>query len=191
VKRGDALGKVGLSGMTEFPHVHFAVRHQGKKTDPFTGTVLGTVADGASCQTGTVSGTLWQPTALAQQPYPDSAIIIRSGITSGKPDWAAVEPSSSLPADAAALVVWFESYAMPEGSTVTIRLLDPDGREVRRSTLPPTSRKMLFRAFAGKLRGKTLWQTGEWTGKIAVTHADGKVVEQSATVRIHSGKPYP
>ncbi|HMH74725.1 MAG TPA: M23 family metallopeptidase, partial [Bradyrhizobium sp.] len=32
---GQSIGLVGLSGDTEFPHLHFTVRHRGKIVDPF------------------------------------------------------------------------------------------------------------------------------------------------------------
>ena len=35
VKAGDRLGRIGLSGMTEFPHLHFTLRKDGKVVDPF------------------------------------------------------------------------------------------------------------------------------------------------------------
>jgi murein DD-endopeptidase MepM/ murein hydrolase activator NlpD len=35
VVTGQLIGLVGLSGATEFPHLHFSLRHQGKIVDPF------------------------------------------------------------------------------------------------------------------------------------------------------------
>lgn len=35
VQVGDVLGKIGLSGRTQFPHVHVSVRHNGTRIDPF------------------------------------------------------------------------------------------------------------------------------------------------------------
>ena len=32
---GEVLGKIGLSGRTQFPHVHVSVRHNGTRIDPF------------------------------------------------------------------------------------------------------------------------------------------------------------
>jgi murein DD-endopeptidase MepM/ murein hydrolase activator NlpD len=34
VQVGDVLGKIGLSGRTQFPHVHVSVRHNGTRIDP-------------------------------------------------------------------------------------------------------------------------------------------------------------
>lgn len=52
VAAGEPLGLVGLSGQTEFPHLHLAVRHNGVARDPFTGAAL---ADGC----GTRGAGLW------------------------------------------------------------------------------------------------------------------------------------
>lgn len=35
VSTGDILGQVGMSGLSEFPHLHFAVLRLGKVIDPF------------------------------------------------------------------------------------------------------------------------------------------------------------
>ena len=35
VAMGAILGQVGLSGKTQFPHVHLSVRHNGTVVDPF------------------------------------------------------------------------------------------------------------------------------------------------------------
>ena len=35
VQVGDVLRKIGLSGRTQFPHVHVSVRHNGTRIDPF------------------------------------------------------------------------------------------------------------------------------------------------------------
>ena len=44
VVAGTPLGEVGLSGMTEFPHVHFTVRHGDTEVDPFALAPSGTAA---------------------------------------------------------------------------------------------------------------------------------------------------
>ena len=35
VEAGTVLGQIGLSGRTQFPHVHLSVRKDGKVVDPF------------------------------------------------------------------------------------------------------------------------------------------------------------
>ena len=38
IKRGDVIGRIGLSGKTEFPHLHFTLRRDGRVLDPLTAT---------------------------------------------------------------------------------------------------------------------------------------------------------
>ena len=42
VRRGQRLGLVGLSGWTQFPHVHLTIRRRGEVLDPMTGRPLST-----------------------------------------------------------------------------------------------------------------------------------------------------
>ncbi len=61
VKRGDRLGEVGYSGLVEFAHLHFMVRHAGKVIDPESGLRIG-----QPCLEGTgadVPGSLWDAAA--------------------------------------------------------------------------------------------------------------------------------
>lgn len=37
IKKGDSIGLVGMSGFTEFPHLHYGLIEDGKIIDPFTG----------------------------------------------------------------------------------------------------------------------------------------------------------
>lgn len=38
IKKGQVLGQVGMSGLTQNPHLHFAVLHRKAVMNPFTGT---------------------------------------------------------------------------------------------------------------------------------------------------------
>src|SRR5262249_323708 len=60
VKAGTPLGLVGLSGDTEFPHLHITVRHAGQVVDPFA--PVGTAA-GTCVGQGVPAGGLWTPQA--------------------------------------------------------------------------------------------------------------------------------
>ncbi len=41
VARGVALGEVGMSGKTAFPHVHLSLRRHGQLVDPLNGRIVG------------------------------------------------------------------------------------------------------------------------------------------------------
>jgi hypothetical protein len=67
VVQGQTLGLIGLSGRTEFPHLHLTVRRFGLVVDPFTGKTLG-----GGCAGGEAAAPLWQPKAAIA--YRETAI---------------------------------------------------------------------------------------------------------------------
>ena len=83
VKAGDELGRIGLSGNTTFPHLHFSIIRPNAKGedipyDPFSGTPLGK----ASCSGEDTS--FWSKSALAEMPY-QAAQIVKLGFTDRRP----------------------------------------------------------------------------------------------------------
>ncbi len=52
VKAGQAIAKIGLSGITDHPHVHLTVRKQETVIDPFTGRELRQAARAVMGRTG-------------------------------------------------------------------------------------------------------------------------------------------
>ena len=71
VAAGQKLGHVGLSGDTEFPHLHITVRHDGKMIDPFAyGEPEGACSGGVS---------LWQPSLQADLRY-KAGTVLNAGV---------------------------------------------------------------------------------------------------------------
>ncbi len=155
VVAGQPLGFVGLSGNTEFPHVHFEIRRDGKELDPFTGA-----ADETGC--GIPGQPLWSEAALEHLPYRPTGLL-NAGFapTPAKPEAArhGAYAAMVLPVDSAALVFWVDLFGVQAGDEETIRLLGPDGAElanVKRSI--PKSGAVAFRS-VGKKR-KSAWAPG-------------------------------
>lgn len=68
VRAGQKLGEIGLSGATDFPHLHFEIRREGKVIDPFTGLE-------AESGCGKTGDPLWNQAAQAQLTYFPSAVL--------------------------------------------------------------------------------------------------------------------
>ncbi|MCC7272967.1 MAG: M23 family metallopeptidase [Alphaproteobacteria bacterium] len=171
VAAGQPIGLVGLSGKTEFPHVHLTVRHNGKIVDPFVGT-----GGRDSCALG--RSPLWDPAALAALPYLPGAIHI-AGIAGDRPDIKAARAgdlaAKTLPADAPALVLWTEIYNVVTGDTLRMRLLDPSGKPLTEAEQRiEKDQARVFRS-TGKRRPGERWPAGTYVGEIAYLR-DGKPV---------------
>ena len=185
VEAGQVLGQVGLSGRTEFPHLHLEVRHRGKTVDPFVG-----LTDTPGCDPPTAK-TLWSRAALASQGYLASGLL-GAGFTPGKPDVAAVRlgarEAKSLPADAPALVFWVDIFGALKDDRLRIRLLAPKGSVLAESDRVFERSKAQFFQFVGKRRKGAAWRSGAYRGVFVLTREkDGRrrtVLRAERTVRI-------
>ncbi|WP_435257884.1 M23 family metallopeptidase [Thioclava sp. FR2] len=119
ITAGEGLGLVGLSGNTEFPHLHVSVRHNGIEIDPFD-------PDGAAkCGEGP-EAPLWSDPI----PYQPGGLIA-IGLSDAVPSWEAIKESLPIPTpdrNAPALVLWVHYFGNHAGDTLRLTLTGPSGR---------------------------------------------------------------
>lgn len=161
VGRGQRLGLAGLSGHTEFPHLHFEVRHQGKTVDPFVG-----LEAGEACVLGRTP--LWQGSDLAALAYVPTGQL-DAGISAAPPvlrDGSVDRDRTALPdATAPAIVFWVHVYGAQAGDLEQIRLIAPGGRVLAERRAPIPGNRAQWLAYAGKRRGETPWPPGTYRGE--------------------------
>lgn len=165
---GDILGRVGLSGDTEFPHVHIQVARGETIVDPFAGT-----AGQPACGLG--SQPLWEKALLPGLAYRPTAIY-NLGFATGAVEWEAVRQGRhrerELPGSAAALVLWAEIFGVQAGDTVTLTIVGPAG-DALYSRDDDLSRTQANRfVFSGLPRAGALWPPGAYKGSVVVTRRD-------------------
>jgi hypothetical protein len=171
VKPGQPLGRVGLSGLTEYPHLHFTVRHQGAIVDPFAyGAAPGSCGGGAS---------LWHPSLHAQLAYQDRAIL-NAGFASGPVTMDLVEEGKAdtqLPsADAAAIVAFVRAIGLKAGDVQLFVVRDPSGNIIAENRAAPLeSNKAQNLLFTGRKRPAGGWKQGTYKATYIVER-DGQVV---------------
>lgn len=158
---GARIGVVGLSGATEFPHVHFEVRHRGKTVDPFVG-----LGPRAPCQAGDPA--LWRPQALHTLAYVPTGLL-DAGIAGAPPvvTDGAVDRDTLTPftVASAAVVFWVQIYGAQEHDRQEFRLIAPDGRVLaeRRDSISRTRAQWL--AYVGVRRAPAGWLPGPYRGE--------------------------
>lgn len=155
VKRGTVLGMVGLSGNTEFPHLHFEIRYQGKAVDPFVGI------DGANtCALG--KQPLWQADTLNKIGYIPTGVLA-AGFTDHP--LTADEVSAeilTLPKTAPALVFWLTVFGVQKDDMQVIDLFAPNGAKLLHKAIPIDHAMAQYRSFVGLKRQGETWATGEY-----------------------------
>ena len=180
VEAGDVLGTVGMSGETEFPHLHFEVRRNGRAVDPFDGT------DGAQpCGAGADS--LWTARAARTLVYRTSGVL-DAGISGSEPamangelDRATLKPllKSSGPA-----IFWVQLYGLREGDVQELRFTGPDGKVIAERRVPVTRNLAQSLAYIGASRRFFSWSAGTYRGEYALIRGAEKVVELTREISV-------
>ncbi|MGY3607271.1 MULTISPECIES: M23 family metallopeptidase [unclassified Bradyrhizobium] len=171
IARGQRLGRIGLSGLTEYPHLHFIVRYKGAVVDPFAyGAVPGSCGSGES---------LWQPALRARLAYQERAVL-NAGFMNGPPTMELIEEASaegqSVSADSPALVAFVRAIGLKAGDTQGLVIKDPQGQVLAENRAAPLqSNKAQYMLFAGKKRPPNGWGRGTYKATYTVER-DGQVV---------------
>jgi hypothetical protein len=176
IEAGTPLGEVGLSGLTEYPHVHFEVRHSGKVVDPFTG-----VADSTACALDpvkAVEGALWAPELLTAIASNESRIL-DTGFAGGPVSPAELEiglaPEQVASPVSAGLVFFARVMNMREGDQLRFVLDGPAGWGQQHAMAPIDRSKATYVGFAGRKLKTDRWPAGRYAGRVEVLRA-GRVV---------------
>ena len=184
VYRRQLLGSIGLSGMTEFPHLHLSVRYLDEVVDPFLGV-------GAETGCGVSGKPLWESDALADLTYRPTGIL-SSSFTDRVPTKNEVVSGQhrydDLGRNAPNLVFWVMIFGLQTGDEEQLEVIAPDGSVlVRKQGELAKKHQIRWFTYTGK-RARGPWMTGEYKGKyklIRKTESGRKVVsETTATIRI-------
>lgn len=178
VERRQTLGQVGLSGKTEFPHVHLTVRHDGQVIDPFTGEPQNTGChpDGRP---------LWGDSSVAYE----EVALYNAGFSAAEPEADAVRSGQRagemLPADAPMLVLWVDSFGVIAGDQLRFRIRAPDGRVILdKATRIDRTQARRF-AFAGVRRQTNRWPAGTYNGDVSLQRESGRAaVSRRVTAKV-------
>lgn len=175
VNKGDQLGLVGLSGRTEFPHLHLQVQHQGQSIDPFTSQPLNQPPNHPPC--GQTAPSLWDaPTAKALTATTASTGVYLAGFAGQVPkaDLArAGAYRTHISQTAPALVVWANIFRPDKNGTLAITIRNPKGQPIHRHTLTfPADQARRF-IYSGIKRRPPTWPPGTYTAELHLTPTQG------------------
>lgn len=170
VNAGTALGRVGLSGETEFPHLHITVRHGMQVIDPFAPGP----GEGGTCGSG---ASLWRqtPLYLARQ-------VIGAGFAARPLGMEEIEAGDIPPVgpDPPLLAAYVRAIDLKRGDVVSLTLSGPGGRVLAPAVIPPLTEYQPQRfILAGKRRPPDGWPHGTYRGVFKVENAGKQVLTRS------------
>lgn len=158
VKQGDILGQTGLSGLTNFPHVHLSVRRHGVEVDPFL------PASEEGCDEPSQS--LW-----ADTPEYSAGGLVYAGFSDRIPTYEEVTggelAGDELGPASDALVLFALAYGAQAGDVMQITIRGPAGMVITTDIKIEDAKPRLFRA-AGKRLTQTAWPAGTYDGSVTM-----------------------
>lgn len=171
VGRGDVLGLIGLSGRTQFPHVHLTLRREGEVVDPFDPD--GQITCGAPSRE-----TLW----LDAPEYRPGGLL-SAGFSTAVPSFDDIKEGiagrSDLAPDAPALVAWGYAFGGRAGDVMEISIMGPAGEVFSHTATIDKAQAQFFRA-AGRRAPSGGWEAGSYSAEISLLR-NGAVVDSMTT----------
>lgn len=171
VKSGQPIGKVGLSGQTEYPHLHFTVREGTTVVDPFA---YG--APAGACNAGT---SLWRPEVKAVLAY-KPRVVLNTGFAAEALTMDKVESGTLAAPNAAApaVLAYARAIGLKAGDVQTLTLKAPDGSVLRTNKAAPLPRDQAQNfIFTGVQKPAGGWAKGRYAGEYVV-QSGGRTVLQ-------------
>ncbi|HEY5797434.1 MAG TPA: M23 family metallopeptidase [Bosea sp. (in: a-proteobacteria)] len=180
VRAGQAIGRIGLSGLTEYPHLHFTVRHRGQIVDPFAfGAPPGSCGAGRS---------LWQPALQPLLDYRQRAVL-NEGFAATAVTMAMLEEGEAerqTPGkDAPALVAYVRGIGLRIGDVQSLVVKAPSGQPVVEQRARPLERDQAQTLiFAGSRKPAGGWDSGTYRASYTVLQEGRIVLEREFDVQI-------
>ena len=178
VKAGDPLGKVGLSGETEVPHLHLTVRKNDVAVDPF----------GDEQPPGACSGghSLWSKRVLDSFHYVDREIM-NFGFAATPVSMDSVENGMLRGQEAGTrsdvLVAYVRTIGLRKGDEQVISVQYPDGTALAEYRAPALqTNKAEFFVTAGLRRKNRDWSPGTYTATFQILSNGAEVLRKTFTL---------
>lgn len=182
VGEGQAIARVGLSGNTEYPHLHLTVRRAGVVIDPFA-------PDGApgSCDARATSLIgLWGAQAAKLVSY-QSGAVLNSGFSGAPVTMAIVEEGHLGPATAGGdlLVAYVRAIDLDQGDEQVLVMRGPKGDVLAETRIPALDRsKAQYLIYVGRKRPAAGWAPGAYRATYTVTRGGKTVIRREFEVRL-------
>ena len=180
VTAGQPIGRVGLSGDTEFPHLHITVRHDGKVIDPFAyGETEGACSGGVS---------LWSPAVQQTLAY-KAGTVLNAGLAPRPVTMDDIDNGlgqEGLTSESPAVLAYVRAITLRQGDVQRIVLTGPNGPLLDHSEPPLPSNKDQVYMGVGRKRPASGWPPGRYAGTYTVTREGKVVVEKTLGAELGS-----
>lgn len=178
VASGHRLGLVGLSGKTEYPHLHFTVRRDDAVVDPFAYGV-----PAAACGGGRP---IWDAAVAPRLGY-RPGLVFGAGFAGGPVTFEEIENEQWVApaATSQALVAFVRAIGLRAGDTQRLIIRGPGNAVLADSTAQPLpGDKAQSLMYAGKKRSGASFAAGNYRATYSVQRGGSQVIEENFEITL-------
>ncbi len=173
VEAGAPLGQVGMSGQSNFAHLHFTLLRDAETIDPFNA--------GASQTCGADSGSLWLET-----PDYARAGLFTAGFSTSVPRLTHVQSGAARRETARPdhdIVLYGFAFHSEDGDQMGFSASGPEGEIFSQTQTIEDGMAQLFRA-SGRRAPDGGWPTGAYTGHVTLLRDGVILARRHATILV-------
>lgn len=169
VREGEKLGLIGMSGQTQFPHLHLSLRKGKEVIGPFTGRCSG------------AEHYLWKDDISYTGTH-----LLKFGFSDAPQTLDSIEEANSplLSSKSKALLFWANVVDIRRGDRQEIAIRKPDGRLLVENSQTIKKSKVNWLSYVGKKRPQGGWPTGVYTAVYTLKRGAETVVRQEKDVEL-------
>ncbi|CAN5527196.1 M23 family metallopeptidase [soil metagenome] len=182
VASGQPIARVGLSGNTEYPHLHLTVRQGGKVVDPFA---PGLAANACDANISASSG-LWDGVTAKMLTY-RRGVVLNAGFAAGPVSMDEVNAGGiATPGRTAqTMVAYVRAINLEAGDVQALVIIAPDGQVVAQSTMPALDRsKAQYIMYVGKRAPAQGWPRGNHVATYTITRGGAVALKRVFAVTL-------
>ncbi len=179
VLTGQPLARIGLSGNTEYPHLHLTVRKAGIMVDPFAPTMAA-----GTCSARGAGNSLWTPEAARIMAYKLGAVL-NAGFAAAPPAMETIEagrigkPTTSSPM----LIAYVRAINLQGGDVQELVIKGFGGAQIAHATQPTLDRaKAQYMFFTGRRAPEAGWNPGIYSATYTVWRGGKAVIVQPFSI---------
>ena len=169
VKTGAVLGQVGLSGQTEFPHVHLQVTDSKDQIiDPFSGPML-------NSKCGGFGQSLWDKSVVEKLAYQDTSLLnMAFAPVVPESDKMRDDPEATGRVDANSdlMAMWVDIMGVKKGDVLFMMIKGPDGKQLVYHSATFDKNLAAYFQTVGKKRTEDKWADGIYTGILTLRRGE-------------------
>ncbi len=182
VDKGDVIGYVGLSGDTEYPHLHFSLRHKEEDVDPF----VGDYAPFTGCDKTRYP--LWDKATLQKLTYIPTGLLNNWFFTEVPKAYEArngvYDSITKMNTETTLLVFATDLFGAQKGDVLHVEIRNPKKEVLIQDNHTFEAAKAQYFHFIGKYRKAEPWMLGQYVGVVTLTRNEKTVFENTKNLMV-------